>query len=179
MVIAEEMVAGIPVITVTTSERDNAQIELVNMDFTGFLVERVLKEVSAALSFMYNESDTRSQFARRGIYKVLTQHSTKDIVRSLEQLILLHFQMSSINTPQSSILNYSGSLFEEYVSRSKNIWRSYGEYFCPILLIWIILIPPSQISRRLKDTVDVTFTLGSSERVFRFAHQKFISPLFL
>ncbi|WP_442587816.1 glycosyltransferase family 4 protein [Pedobacter sp. AW31-3R] len=133
LVIAEAMTIGVPVITICTDDRDNAQVELVDNNITGCVVERSIKKIAGAISDLYNDPDMRKRMAVRSREKVVLEYKADRIVRSLEVLILNHFGFPlpagynnalSLNPTDYLIEDYSINMITDYIHRCQNLWTN-------------------------------------------------------
>ncbi|MCX2477773.1 glycosyltransferase family 4 protein [Pedobacter sp. MC2016-15] len=123
MVIAESMVSGIPVVTISTPHKDNAQIELVDNGTTGLVVERSITKIADALLFLYQHQDLRSAFSAASKRKVEEAYRASRIVKSLENLIFDHLRIPLLNSGGSLLTDYSQEMVDEYISRLHNLWQ--------------------------------------------------------
>lgn len=123
MVIAEAMTAGIPVVTVSTPYRDNAQIELVDQGETGFVVEHDSEKLAAAIYELYQDEHTRLQLSAAAKEKIRISYRANDIVRSLENLIFAHFDLPVQQQEQSLLIDFSMQLVTDYIYRCNHLWQ--------------------------------------------------------
>lgn len=119
MVIAEAMTAGVPVVTINTPDRDNAQIELVDNNLTGLVVPRLDYKISEALEEIYTNKNLAQFFSANSKDKVLKNYYARNIISSLENLILTHFKINN-SIEQSLIIDYNDKLINEYSYRLNN-----------------------------------------------------------
>ena len=122
LVIAEAMHSGLPVVTISTPDRDNAQIELVDNEKTGLVVERHVNKISDALSFLYQNEKIRKAYGAAAKEKVRREYRAQDIVASLENLIYSHLQLPHQHSAKSSVSDFSVQALYDYMNRCKNIW---------------------------------------------------------
>ena len=123
MVIAEAMTAGIPVLTISTKDKDNAQVELVDNEVTGLVVKRDTGAIADALSYLHINPAKRKFFAKNAREKVVQEYDAKQIINSFEQLVLKHFKPSFISTTVSKIQSYSREMVNDYQERCKDLWE--------------------------------------------------------
>jgi glycosyltransferase involved in cell wall biosynthesis len=123
MVIAEAMAVGIPVVTISTIDRDNAQIELVDNGETGFVVERNKTKIANALFFLYEDEKIREILSESAKRKVAKEYKADKIVRSLEKLIYNHLNIPVEIREKSLITDYSQELLDDYISRCTDLWE--------------------------------------------------------
>ncbi|RAJ25583.1 glycosyltransferase [Pedobacter cryoconitis] len=117
MVIAEAMVAGIPVVTVSTKKRDNAQVELVDNHHTGLVVRHDKRKIANALRLLYKNKDFRLKLAASSRQKVQEEYRANDIVRSMELLIFKHLGMNSHEHEKPLFKDFSTDLVNDYIKR--------------------------------------------------------------
>lgn len=122
MVIAEAMTAGIPVVTINSPDRDNAQIELVDNRKTGFVVNRDPFEIASALSYLYHHQNLRDTYGNAGRLKVIKEYNAEHIVGSLENLIFNHFQLPIKNQLGTLLKDFSLPMVHEYMQRCSDVW---------------------------------------------------------
>ncbi|WP_256010779.1 glycosyltransferase family 4 protein [Desertivirga xinjiangensis] len=124
MVIAEAMLVGVPVLTVSTPDKDNAQIELVDNGISGLVVSRSVSSISDGLKFLYSNPRYRSRLAVKARAKVLNNYSASDIVKSLELLILDKFLDKNALNAESKAIAWHKSLTAEYQNRCRNLFKA-------------------------------------------------------
>lgn len=129
MVIAEAMTLDIPVITVSTEDRDNAQIEIVDNGSTGLVLERNAGKMAAAISYLYTHPEKRKEFGISAKEKVSRNYKADQIVRSLEMLIFahLHFPIPPdyANAKEESLIKaYSSTSVLDYIRRCQDVWEN-------------------------------------------------------
>jgi len=124
LVIAEAMSMGIPVITVSTPHCDNAQIELVDNEKTGLVVNQDPKNIGQAISFLYHNSKIRKRYGTEGRAKVQREYNANRIIASLENLIYSHLLLNSKNRAKTLIHEFDVSSIYNYTKRLKNLWTS-------------------------------------------------------
>ena len=124
MVIAEAMCAGIPVVTISTPDRDNAQIELVDNEITGLVVERNTEKIAAALFYLYQNEKVRAKLSAASKEKVKKEYSARHLVKSLENLIYHHFNLQNKNKVLSLPLDFSSEIVNDYINRCEDLWPS-------------------------------------------------------
>jgi glycosyltransferase involved in cell wall biosynthesis len=123
MVIAEAMFSGIPVVTISTPEKDNAQIELVDNGVNGFVVPRLKNKIGVALSKLYENSEQRVSFSKIARIKVLEKYAAKNIVLSFEKLVLEHISSKKQEVNRSTlVMDFSESLIEDYKYRCNDLY---------------------------------------------------------
>jgi glycosyltransferase involved in cell wall biosynthesis len=123
IVLAEAMAAGIPVLTISTPHRDNAQIEVVDNNETGLVVERDTQTLVQALNYLCLNENVRNKFSAQALKKVTRNYRATNIVASLENLIYAHFKAEKNNPLGDLMVSYSNSLFDEYRLRANTLWR--------------------------------------------------------
>ncbi|MBB5637802.1 glycosyltransferase involved in cell wall biosynthesis [Pedobacter cryoconitis] len=123
MVIAEAMAAGVPVVTISTPDRDNAQIELVDNGQTGFVVERNKNKIANVLAFLYEDEKIREILGESAKRKVAKDYRADKIVRSLELLIYNHLNIPIEPREKSLILDYSQGMVNDYINRCSDLWE--------------------------------------------------------
>lgn len=123
MVIAEAMIAGVPVVTVNTPDKDNAQIELVDNQKTGLVVEHDVQKIAAALFYLYKNEPVRTTLATAAKEKVAKEYQASKIVSSLENLIYDHLQVVSPHSEKSRIADYSPEMVSDYENRCSDLWE--------------------------------------------------------
>lgn len=129
MVIAEAMTAGVPVVTISTDDKDNAQVELVDNNVTGLVVERSKEKISAALLHLYHDEKTRTRLSGSSRNKVIKEYQANKIVASLEALIFNHLQVAvpsdilEVSDQNSLVLDYSIEMVNDYVNRANDLWE--------------------------------------------------------
>lgn len=132
MVIAEAMTVGVPVITISTDDRDNAQVEVVDNNVTGLVVERNTEKISAALLHLYQNEETRVRLSASSRNKIIGEYQADKIVGSLEGLIFNHLRIappsriSNLGSQPSLILDYSVEMMNDYVNRASDLWEAEG-----------------------------------------------------
>jgi len=126
IVIAEAMNSGIPVVTINTPDRDNAQIELVDNGVTGLVVERHSTKIADALTFLYQNNELRYKFGIAAQAKVLREYKADQIVASLENLIYRHLQVPYQNKIESLLKDFNIKNLYDYTKRRRNLWNTYG-----------------------------------------------------
>ena len=123
MVIAEAMTTGTPVVTASTEDRDNAQIELVDHGKSGIVVKHSRTSISRALYRLYKNPDLRKQIATESKLKIANAYKAQKIVASLEQLILTHFSLPvEQEYGETLIRSYSKDMVNDYKKRCINLF---------------------------------------------------------
>ena len=123
MVIAEAMAVGIPVVTISTEDRDNAQIELVDNNKTGLVVERDSSKIASALYYLYNNKDVRISFSIASKEKVIKNYKADHIVKSFEGLIFNHLKIANPYQQESLVIDYSKEIADDYANRCSDLWE--------------------------------------------------------
>lgn len=123
MVIAEAMTVGIPVLTISTEDKDNAQIELVDNEITGLVVKRDATTIAEALQYLYLNPQKRKSFAAAALKKVKQEYQAEQIVGSFEDLILKHLKLPQDTQLESKIQNYSRQMVNDYLERCQDLWK--------------------------------------------------------
>ncbi|MBC8985441.1 glycosyltransferase [Pedobacter sp. N36a] len=121
MVIAEAMTAGTPVLTISTEDRDNAQIELVDHHKTGMVTKADQHQIASALQYLYEDEAARTRLSSASKEKIVNAYKAQKIVGSLEQLIYKHLGIES-NTSVSLVDDFSKDLINEYTRRCLNTY---------------------------------------------------------
>jgi len=134
MVIAEAMTVGTPVVTASTENRDNAQIELVDHGKSGIVVKHSRTAISRALQRLYRNPDLRQQLAVESKLKVAAAYKAQSIVASLEQLILTHFNLPIDRYEGKTLMrSFSKEMVNDYRKRCINL---FGRSSVSKFLIW-------------------------------------------
>lgn len=123
MVIAEAMTAGTPVITISTEDRDNAQIELIDNNKSGLVVKRNKRSIARALHFLYKNKPVANKLSEQAKLRISQEYKAQKIVQSLENLILNHFDLPAQDIKEKSLLqNYSPEMVSDYLNRCVNLF---------------------------------------------------------
>lgn len=123
MVIAEAMTVGTPVLTISTEDRDNAQIELMDNEKSGLVVKRSKYSIARALHFLYLNRTVGIELSKQAKLKISRDYKAQNIVSSLERLILNHFNHSVDHIAEASLMqNYSPEMVNDYLKRCINIF---------------------------------------------------------
>lgn len=117
MVLAEAMTCGTPVVTISTEKRDNAQIEVIDNDLTGFVVKRDRKKIAAALTQLYQYPQERLKLSTASKQKISKDYKADKIVRSLEDLIYKHLGIPLSEDEKTLVVDYSKTLVNDYIKR--------------------------------------------------------------
>jgi glycosyltransferase involved in cell wall biosynthesis len=125
MVMAEAMAMGTPVVTISTPNKDNAQVEVVDNMITGIVVPRLKGHIAAALNEIATNNQLASDFSEQSRQKIYNSYKAQNIVNSIEQLILKHFNLNN-KLKESLIVDWDVSLKNEYELRCKNMYGSIG-----------------------------------------------------
>lgn len=120
MVIAESMSCGVPVVTVSTPTRDNAQIELVDNMVNGVVTYYNAKMVGDAIMFLYLNREKRIEFGKKAAEKVHQTYDSRAIIDNLSQFILEKLGRQHSSYPL--IQNYSNLIISDYTSRCLNLF---------------------------------------------------------
>jgi glycosyltransferase involved in cell wall biosynthesis len=130
MVIAEAMTVGTPVLTISTEDRDNAQIELMDNEKSGLVVKRSKYAIARALHFLHQNKATGIELSEQAKLKISRDYKAQNIVGSLERLILNHFSQSVDHISEKSLIqDYSPEMVNDYLKRCintfgrSNIWK--------------------------------------------------------
>lgn len=123
IVIAEAMTIGIPVVTISTPTRDNAQIELVDNGQTGLVVERDIEKIVSALLVLYKDEKTRNKLSVLSKQKVAKEYKANNIIKSMEDLIFDHLNMPIPKLEKSLILDFSSEMINDYNNRCSDLWK--------------------------------------------------------
>jgi glycosyltransferase involved in cell wall biosynthesis len=123
MVIAEAMTVGTPVITISTEDRDNAQIELMDNEKSGLVVKRSKYSIARALHFLYLNRAIGNELSEQAKLKISRDYKAQNIVSSLEYLILNHFSRSVDHINEKSLMqDYSLEMVNDYLKRCINVF---------------------------------------------------------
>ena len=122
MVIAEAMSLAVPVLTISTENNDNAQIELVDNNVTGLVVKHDSEMVTSALNHLYENPDLRRKFGANAQKKVAEAYHAKKIAYSLQHLILSHLYKRYTPKYRSLLLDYSIQMKDDYERRCGDLW---------------------------------------------------------
>jgi len=123
MVIAEAMTAGTPVLTISTEDRDNAQIELMDNEKSGLVVKRSKHSIAKGLHFLYENKSIAKKLSEEAKLKILRDYKAQKIVKSFEQLILKHLDHSSGHIGEKSLIqSYSKAMVNDYLDRCINLF---------------------------------------------------------
>jgi len=123
MAIAEAMAVGVPVVTISTLDKNNAQIELVDNGQTGFVVERNKSKIAGVLTFLYEDEKIREILSASGKRKVIKEYKADKIVRSLKKLIYNHLNIPIEIREKPLIIDYSQGLLNDYINRCSDLWE--------------------------------------------------------
>ncbi|KIO78957.1 hypothetical protein TH53_00695 [Pedobacter lusitanus] len=123
MVIAEAMTVGLPVVTISTLDRDNAQIELVDNGQTGFVVQRDKDRIADVLVFLYEDEKIREILSASAKRKVTKEYRADKIVKSLENLIYNHLNIGAAKYKESLLKDYSLEIVNDYFNRCSDLWE--------------------------------------------------------
>lgn len=123
MVIAEAMTVGTTVVTISTEDRDNAQIELMNNEESGIVVKRSKTAIAGALRYLYKTPSAKEKLSVNAKLKIAKDYKAQKIVKSLEQLILSHFDMSTQRYVEESLIKpYSQEMVDDYKISCRNLF---------------------------------------------------------
>lgn len=124
MVIAEAMTMGTPVVTISTEDRDNAQIELVDNQKSGIVTRRNAKDIASALAHLYQNKKAAKQIAAASVSKIEQTYKAQYITRSLEGLILraLGNSVAGYTDNASAIKEFSSEMISNYNRRCTDIF---------------------------------------------------------
>jgi glycosyltransferase involved in cell wall biosynthesis len=147
MVMAEAMAVGTPVVTISTPNKDNAQVEVVDNMITGIVVPRLKGHIAAALNEIATNKELASDFSEQSKQKIYNSYKAQNIVNSIEQLILKHFNQSN-RLKDSLIVDWNVSLKDEYDLRCKNVYGSVNN--SQSALLWFRRTPVFKAFRLLK-----------------------------
>lgn len=121
MVIAEAMSSGTPVVTISTPDRDNAQIELVDNMQTGIVVPRIKEKIALALNEISSNKTLANRLSNQSKKKIFNSYRAPNIVNSLEQLILK--KLGYIDKVENTLLlDWNLKLKSEYEERCTNLY---------------------------------------------------------
>lgn len=133
MVIAEAMTSGTPVVTISTEDRDNAQIELVNHQKTGIVTSNDQHQIAEALQYLYEDTAVRTRLSSASKEKIVTAYKAQHIVGSLEQLIYKHLGRATNSSTPNLLVDFSKDLINDYRKRCINI---YGRSAIKKSILW-------------------------------------------
>lgn len=121
MVMAEAMSMGVPVVTISTPAKDNAQVEVVDNGDTGFVTYRLKETIAAAINEICLNPKQAKLFGKNSIQKIYNSYRAQDIVHSLEQLIFKNLGIEFKNGPYL-IVNWDNDLKTDYKNRCGNLF---------------------------------------------------------
>ncbi|WP_316822075.1 glycosyltransferase [Pedobacter gandavensis] len=133
MVIAEAMTSGTPVVTISTEDRDNAQIELIDHNETGIVTSNDQHQIAEALQYLYEDTAARTRLSSASRAKILKAYQAQNIVGSLEQLIYKHLGRPINSRTPNLLINFSKALINDYKKRCINI---YGRSAIRKIILW-------------------------------------------
>lgn len=122
MVLAEAMTCGTPVVTISTEKRDNAQIEVIDNNQTGFVVKRDRKKIAAALTRLYEDPQIRVRLSKASKQKISTDYKAGKIAKSLENLIFKHLKLPYQENEKSLVVDFSKELVNDYIKRCIDLY---------------------------------------------------------
>jgi glycosyltransferase involved in cell wall biosynthesis len=155
MVMAEAMSMGVPVVTISTPTKDNAQIEVVDNMVTGIATFRLGKTIAAAINEISKSPALAKKMAGNSIDKILNSYRAQDIVHSLEQLIFDRLGMA-YEKKKYLILDWSDKLKTDYENRQKNL---FGELqVSDKVLVWYYRTLGYKVYNKLKRTIRKAFS---------------------
>lgn len=125
MVLAEAMTVGVPVITVSTEDidKDNAQIEMVDNNKTGLVVERDIYKIADALYHLYYDEQTRKRLSASSRTKIVEEYKADKIVASFEKLVFDHLNLSVPGYTSTLLKEYSAEMVNNYNNRTTDLWK--------------------------------------------------------
>lgn len=121
MVMAEAMCMGVPVVTISTPHKDNAQIEVVDNMITGISTYRLRHTIAAAINEISVNNQLKESMSSNSAKKVLDSYRAQDIVSSLEQLIFSSLQIDH-KEQKSMILDWSQKLSIDYTQTCNQLY---------------------------------------------------------
>jgi glycosyltransferase involved in cell wall biosynthesis len=126
MVIAEAMTVGTPVVTISTPDRDNALVELMDNEVSGLVVKRSKTAIAGALKYLYETPEDRIKLSNNSRTKIEKDYKAQKIVKSLEHLILVHFN-GSINehADENLVKDFSQEMMDDYKKRRQNLYGGF------------------------------------------------------
>jgi glycosyltransferase involved in cell wall biosynthesis len=123
MVIAEAMSCGIPIVTISTPKRDNAQVELVDNNLTGFVVQRHKRLVADAVLQIHNDKSIKNIMVQNSPVKILNLFEASRVVLSLQNLILSKFDYTfHYDNDHQLIVDWNDGLVKEYRYKINNVF---------------------------------------------------------
>jgi glycosyltransferase involved in cell wall biosynthesis len=140
MVIAEAMAVGTPVLTISTEGKDNAQIELVDNEQSGIVVKRSKTSIAKALKYLYKHPSIRFMLSENSKLKIARDYKAQNIVKSLERLILAHFDLPVKRYTHDNLLeSYSKVMIRDYRRRCKDLFGPFKNLNLALLKLKEIL----------------------------------------
>lgn len=121
MVMAEAMTMNIPVVTISTPAKDNAQVEVVDNGVTGFVTYRLKETIAAAINTIAQDGKLAKKMAENASVKIADSYKAQEVVHSLEQLIFSHLKIP-FNQTRSLIIDWSDDLVVKYRNRCKDLY---------------------------------------------------------
>ena len=125
MVMAEAMSMGVPVVTISTPAKDNAQIEVVDNTLTGFATYRLKETIAAAINEISSNKTLAGEMAVNSTHKIVNSYRAQDIVHSLEQLIFDNLGIA-YEKKKYLIVDWSNKLKDDYKNRSEHLYGNPG-----------------------------------------------------
>ena len=123
MVMAEAMAAGTPVITISTEDRDNAQVEVVDNEVTGLVVAPRADQLAAALHFLFENPQLRAGLSAASQEKSTVAYDAKKVAQSLSNLIFKHLAIP-LHYPEGNLItDYSEQMVNDYHYRCTHLWE--------------------------------------------------------
>jgi hypothetical protein len=123
------MACGTPVVTISTPDCDNAQIELIDNNKTGYVVHRNKRLIAEAVLQLYHNQSLTAEFISNGRCKVEDNFEASKIVKSFEELILSSLDLKITNKlAKNLVFNWDKSMIDEYESRLVNIHGKLNYY---------------------------------------------------
>jgi len=123
MVMAEAMAAGTPVITISTEDRDNAQVEVVDNLVTGLVVAPRADQLAAALHFLFENPQLRAGLSAASQEKSTVAYNAKKVAQSLSNLIFKHLAIP-LHYPEGNLItDYSEQMVNDYHYRCTHLWE--------------------------------------------------------
>ena len=123
MAIAEAMTVGVPVVTVSDIDKDNAQIEIVDNNKTGLVVEKNSNKIADAIFSLYQDKNKWNQFSVSSRHKIIKEYKADNIVKSFETLVFNHFQILSPYKDKNLLKSYSKKMVVNYFNRCHSLWN--------------------------------------------------------
>ncbi|WDF77626.1 glycosyltransferase family 4 protein [Mucilaginibacter sp. KACC 22773] len=121
MVMAEAMSMGVPVVTISTPAKDNAQVEVVDNGVTGFVSYRLKETIARAINEISSNPLLAKEMGKNSIDKISCSYNAQAIVYSLEQLVFDKLGVEFEKRP-SLIVDWGDNLKVDYKNRCNELF---------------------------------------------------------